>query len=127
MTRALPALLVLHSALLALLTAAPASAAEGGPIDTILLGYYACELPGDATGPAGHRHPEADFWVIAGSSYRTDQGHGAYLLTGSQVTMTSGPMRGARFHQISNGFLRKLNADGTDTELRCIRRTRNNS
>lgn len=115
------------AALLAPLAAAPALAADGGPIDTILLGYYACELPGDATGPAGHRRPEENFWIIAGSSYRTEQGHGAYLLTGNRVIMTSGPMRGEKFRRVSNGFLRKLNADGTDTALRCVRRTQNNS
>ncbi len=112
--------------LLALLAATPALATQGGQIDTILLGYYACELPGDATGPAGVRHPEADFQVITGSSYRTEAGHGAYLLTGNRITMTSGPMRGDKFRRISNGFLRKLAADGSDAALRCVRRTQNN-
>jgi hypothetical protein len=40
--------------------------------------------------------------------------------------MTSGPKAGEKFHRISDNFLRKLNADGTDGELRCIRMVTNN-
>ncbi|MDB5725256.1 MAG: hypothetical protein JWQ16_2010 [Novosphingobium sp.] len=118
---------MLPAILLGLLFAGPAVAAPGGPIDTIHRGEYYCELPGDATGPAGHPMPEEGFEILSGSSYMTAGGGGAYLLTGDVLIMTSGPKRGQRFNRLSSNFLRKLAPDGTETALRCIRRTRNNS
>ena len=41
--------------------------------------------------------------------------------------MTSGPKDGQRFHRINDSFLRKLDASGADTTLRCVRRVVNNS
>jgi hypothetical protein len=111
----------------AICSAAPAVAAPGGPIDTIRRGEYVCELPGDATGPAGHPVPDEGFEILSGSSYMTARGGGAYLLTGDLMVMTSGPKRGERFNRLSSNFLRKLAADGTDSALRCVRRMRNNS
>ena len=113
--------------LLAVLFATPAWAAPGGPIDTIHRGEYYCELPGDATGPAGHPVADEGFEILSGSSYTTARGGGAYLLTGDLLVMTSGPKRGQRFNRLSSNFLRKLAADGTEGALRCVRRTRNNS
>ena len=113
--------------LLSTLLASPAWAAPGGPIDTIHRGEYYCELPGDATGPAGHPVPEEAFEVLTGSSYATAQGGGSYLLTGNVLVMTSGPKRGEKFNRLSNNFLRKLAPDGSEGTLRCVRRTRNNS
>ena len=55
------------------------------------------------------------------STYRVGAEEGTYLLTGDMVTMTSGPKRGQRFHRLSGNFLRKVDADGKDTALRCIR------
>ena len=106
---------------------APALGAPGGPIDTILPGEYACELPGDATGPVGFPVAEEAFSITSGSSYATTRGGGSYLLTGDLLVMTSGPKRGQKYNRLSDNFLRKLNADGAESTLRCVRRTRNNS
>lgn len=103
------------------LLAMPALAAPGGPIGTLQRGPYLCELPGDAAGPAGLHQPGEDFTVTNASSYETPQGRGSYLLTGKIVVMTSGPKRGQRFRRDGSGFLRKLAADGTGGELRCVR------
>ena len=105
-----------------LCTAGAVSAAPGGPLGTLPLGHYRCELPGDAVGPAGIRQPAADFTVIHASSYRTASGFGVYLLTGDRLTFTSGPLDGVRFHRLSGGFLRRSEADGSDGPLRCVRR-----
>lgn len=112
--------------LLALFAAAPAVAAPGGAIDTLQLGAYVCELPGDATGPAGKRMTGDGFTVVNASSYTTIEGRGTYLLTGDVVAMTSGPKRGQRFHRLSQGFLRLIGPDGQDSDLRCVRRVMNN-
>lgn len=116
-----------YTTLLGLLFAGPALAAPGGPIDTIHRGKYVCERPGDATGPAGHLVAEEGFEILTGSSYMTAIGGGAYLLTGDLLVMTSGPKRGQRFNRLSNNFLRKLAPDGTESTLRCVRGTGNNS
>ena len=67
-------------AALALMLAAPIGAAPGGEIDTMPLGDYVCELPGDASGPAGNRVPAEDFSVVTASSYRAGDALGSYLL-----------------------------------------------
>jgi len=51
---------------------------------------------------------------------------GSYLLTGDELTMTSGPRMGKRYHRISDRFVRLLDARGEESDLRCIRQTRNN-
>ncbi|MEP7222632.1 MAG: hypothetical protein ABI673_08190 [Novosphingobium sp.] len=99
----------------------PGLAAPGGIIGTLPLGRYTCELPGDATGAVGQHLPEADFTVINASSYATANGQGPYLLTGDVLTMTGGPFRDARFHRVSGGYLRKLEADGSEGKMRCVR------
>ena len=110
----------------ALLLAAAASAAPGGPIGTLPLGAYICELPGDATGPAGERQPAADFTVTNASSYRTASGKGIYLLTGDRMVFTSGPLDGIKYHRTGPGFLRRTAPDGNDGPLHCVRQVGNN-
>jgi hypothetical protein len=110
----------------ALLIAAPLAAAPGGDIDTMPLGDYVCELPGDASGPAGHPMPEENFSVVTASSYRASGAMGSYLLTGDQLTMTGGPHQGKRYQRQSEGFIRKLDDAGNPGDLRCILRKRNN-
>ena len=112
--------------LLAVLAAGPALAAPGGPITTLQLGTFVCELPGDATGPVGVRVPAHDFSITNASSYAANGGRGSYLLTGDTVVMTSGPRKGQRFHRISASFLRIMGPDGSDSPLRCIRQVSNN-
>ncbi len=111
---------------IAVVAAGPAIAAPGGPIATLLLGAYVCELPGDAAGPAGHRVLAQDFTITNASSYAASGGQGFYLLTGDTVVMTSGPKKGQRFHRLSPSFLRLAQPDGTDSALRCIRQVTNN-
>lgn len=107
-----------QSALAALLLAAPAQA---GPIQTLPLGIYYCELPGDAVRGTGIHVPSEDFAITHSSSYAADGQVGSYLMSRGIMEMTSGPHQGEKFHLISPNFLRKLNADGTDSELRCVR------
>lgn len=116
---ALPALLLTASA--------AALAVPGGPIGTLPPAAYACEMPGDATGPAGYRVDAENFTIINSNSYRTVDGRGTYLLTGDLLVLTSGPKRGQKFRKISNNFLRKLDSAGNETPLRCVRRVLNNS
>ena len=110
----------------ALVLASVSGAAPGGPIGTLPLGAYVCELPGDATGPAGERKPEADFTVTNASSYRAAAGKGIYLLTGDRMVFTSGPLDGVKYHRTGPGFLRRTEADGKDGPLRCVRQVGNN-
>ncbi|MGE3690607.1 MAG: hypothetical protein AB7F98_04425 [Novosphingobium sp.] len=112
---------------LLLALACPLFAAPGGDIDTMAIGYYFCEWPGDAAGPVGRPEPDEDFAVVNASSYRAQGRMGSYLLTGDTLTLTSGPFEGKRYHRLSGGFLRKIGPDGKDSDLRCIRRKRNNS
>lgn len=112
--------------LLAILASSPSLAAPGGPIDTLQLGSYVCELPGDAAGPAGQRVAEQDFAIVNASNYQTNDGRGAYLLTGDTVVMTSGPKKGQRFRRLSVSFLRLIEAGGSDSALRCVRQVTNN-
>lgn len=106
--------------------AAPAFAVPGGQIGFLRPGAFQCEMPGDATGAAGLRVPEADFDVISANSYRTAKGRGTYLLTGDLLQLTSGPLNGTKYHRISNNFLRAIGPDGQDSDLRCVRRVLNN-
>ena len=89
-------------------------------------GHYACELPGEPTGPAARRITEQDFRVTGASSYQADGATGSYLLTGTSFVMTSGPRNGDRYLRQSEGFLRKIGPDGTPSLLRCIKRNPNN-
>lgn len=100
---------------------APAQAAPGGPLGTLPLGNYRCELPGDAEGAAGVHQPGDDFSIIFGSGYRTAAGRGIYLMTGDRVEFTSGPLRGMAFSRSGRSFLRRLSADGGEAGLRCVR------
>lgn len=117
----------MHRLTLALIVAAaladPGLAAPGGPIGTMPLGHYVCELPGDVTGLAGLRQPEAEFTLTRGSSYRAAGGTGTYLLTGDRLTFTAGPRLGAAYRRTGTSFLRQIQADGTDGRLRCVRQS----
>ncbi|NBC36383.1 hypothetical protein GTZ99_07420 [Novosphingobium sp. FSY-8] len=97
-----------------------------GPLIALKRGDFSCELPGDAMGAAGVRLPSEDFTVMQGSMYRTKLGRGTYLATGDMVRITTGPKQGERYHRLSDNFLRKLNPDGTDGAIRCVRKVLNN-
>ena len=104
---------------------APIFGAQASQIQTLPLGAYSCELPGDALHAAGRRVVTQDFAIVHSSTYESAGKQGSYLLTANIIEMTSGPLAGERFHRISDNFLRKLSPDGTDSELRCIRRMAN--
>ena len=103
---------------------APALGAPTGRIGTLTPGLYACELPGDAAGAVGRRMPDEDFVVVNASSYRARAAGGTYLVTGRQVLMTSGPLRGQRYRRVSDRRLQGVSRDGVDLPLRCIRSPR---
>lgn len=110
----------------ALLACSPAAAAPGGPLGTLPLGDYVCETGGDATAAAGVHQPQFDFSVKRASSYTTATGPGIYLMTGDRIVFTSGPREGMRLRRVRNGFVRRIEPDGTDGELRCVRRSGSN-
>ena len=113
--------------LILLAAAGPALAVPGGPIGQLAPGNYLCEQPGDAGGAVGLRVASEDFEIVNANTYRTAAGRGTYLLTGDVLMMTGGPKYGQTFHRINNSFLRKSDASGADTTLRCVRRVLNNS
>lgn len=103
---------------LAGLIAAPAPAASGGPLATLMLGRYECERPGEPAG-APVAEPDWSFSVITSSRYRAGSGEGTYLLTGKTVAMTSGPLNGTRLVRLRGGFLRVMQ-DGKPGPVRCV-------
>ena len=122
MTRAL----FLLAGLAACAPAQPIRPVPGGEIGVLQQGQYVCELPGNATGPAGIRQDQQDFSIHNGSRYSTPAGRGTYLLVGDTVTMTSGPKKGQQFRKLSNNFLRELDSAARETDLRCVRQVQNN-
>ncbi|MFM5892806.1 MAG: hypothetical protein ACKOQM_00010 [Novosphingobium sp.] len=113
-------------ALILFAVAGPALAVPGGPIGQLDPGAWHCELPGDAGGAVGLHVAGEDFEIVNANTYRTAAGRGTYLLTGDMLTFTSGPKYGETFHRITTGFMRKSDANGADTTLRCVRRVVNN-
>lgn len=100
-----------------IIAGSPAHAVPGGKLDTLRLGAWICELPGDATTPPKPQ-PEHNFNVVPDSSYLTADGNrGTYLLLGDQLTFTSGVREGEQFVLESDATLRKL---GHSPALRCV-------
>ena len=118
--------LFLLAGLAACAPAQPIRPVPGGEIGVLQQGQYVCELPGDATGPAGIRQDKQDFSIHNGSRYSNPAGRGTYLLVGDTVTMTSGPKKGQQFRKLSNNFLRELDSAARETDLRCVRQVQNN-
>lgn len=96
----------------------------GGRIGTLTQGRYTCETPGDATGPVGFTMEDLDIRVVNGSGYKLGTKRGTYLLTGDLVTMTEGPLKGLKLQRMSDGFLRRIEPDGTIGNVRCVLGTR---
>ncbi|MDZ4306521.1 hypothetical protein [Allopontixanthobacter sp.] len=96
-------------------------AAPGGRLDTLPQGQYRCALPGDAAGAAWIPLEDRNFTIGNGSTYRTHQGSGTYLLTGTQVTFTRGPMKGLKFERTGSGTLRWIDDNGEPGRVRCVR------
>ncbi len=98
-----------------------ARADSGGRLSTLERGIYACEMPGDAATSRGIPVPEEGFIITNGSAYSADGKSGTYLRVGDMVTMTSGPRKGNRYELKGERYLRKLDATGQPTGLRCVR------
>lgn len=92
-----------------------------GPLGTLPLGRYLCELPGDASGLASVPVAGAWFDIVNASSYAAAEGHGTYLLQGDTVVFTRGPMRGARFERTGVRTLRRTDLTGPLARMRCVR------
>ena len=106
-----------------LATALAMPAAADDRLGTIARGNYICELPGDASGSAGFEQSSENFTIKSASRYSTPEGGGTYLLRGNELVMTNGPRQGDRYVRLSDQFLRKKDADGNPTRLRCVRST----
>jgi len=103
------------------LAAIPAHAVPGGALETLALGTWFCELPGDAVIEPVAR-PQETFTAVPDSSYRTPDGaEGSYLLLGDRLTMTSGPREGDRYVMDSSAMVHKLDPSGQPGPLRCVR------
>lgn len=117
-----------YAAPLVLVAASGAAlAVPGGPIDVLAPAAYACEMPGDAANAAGYRVDAENFVIANSNTYYTPAGRGTYLLTGDELVLTSGPKRGESYRRITDNFLRKLSPDGSESQLRCVRKVLNNS
>lgn len=101
--------------------AVPTAAVSGGRLGTLDRGTWECERPGDAAVAAGVPVPGAGFEITNDSTYRVPEGHGTYLRTGDNVRMTSGPRKGDRYVVRNEHFLRKVDENGNETGLRCIK------
>ena len=102
-------------------SASPTPLPQEGRLDTLPIGTYQCTLPGDASGPAWHRIPEADFTILNASSYEAKGSSGLYLLRGDLVTFTRGPLKGMNLERTGRTMLRERADDGTLGEMRCVR------
>ena len=92
-----------------------------GRLGTLPHGSYVCSLPGDAGGPAWRELEDKRFTIENASIYRTESGSGTYLLTGTRVTFTRGPMKGMKFERTGNASLRWIDDDGKPGRIHCIR------
>lgn len=93
---------------------------DGGKIGVLVIGPYACETPGDATGKAGVAIPDMAFSVVNGSSYKAQGQRGSYLLTGDTIVFTSGKMAGTRMKRVSRNRLQVVDAQGVPGPVRCV-------
>ena len=110
-----PALLVLC------LPTVPAHAAPGGELATLALGKWFCEMPGDAAAPAVPV-PTETFTAVPDSTYiASDEVAGSYLLLGDELLMTTGALRGHRFHLETAATIHRIDDKGIETALRCVR------
>lgn len=98
-----------------------AGAAPGGKLDTLPQGQYRCALPGDAAGAAWVPLEDRNFSIGNGSTYTTHQGSGTYLLTGTRVTFTRGPLKGLKFERTGSDALRWIDDKGELGRVRCVR------
>lgn len=92
-----------------------------GPLRTMPHGTYQCALPGDAGSAAYAVMEEESFRIFTASRYESDLGAGTYIMRGDAMVFTRGPRKGERFERVGDNQLRKLDADGSATQLLCTR------
>ena len=93
----------------------------GGALRTMPHGNYQCALPGDAGSAPYIVMEEQNFRISTASRYQSADGSGTYIMRGRELVFTRGPRKGEQFRQIGDNQLRKLDADGADTDLLCTR------
>lgn len=92
-----------------------------GQLDLLPQGQYTCALPGNASGKAWNEVPQRNFVITGASSYRAGNGSGTYLMEGSRVTFTRGPMKGQKMQRVASGMVQEIKSDGKLGRLRCHR------
>lgn len=105
--------------LLALACALPAQAVSD--LDVLPQGSYGCWTAGSAAGPAVIDTPPT-FVIVRGSSYRSAEGGGTYLLASDLLTFTRGPLKDMRLRRTREGFWQQIARDGEPGRLKCSRR-----
>lgn len=98
----------------------PAHAVPGGQLRVLVQGPWTCERPGDAA-QRPTPLPEDNFRIAPDSSYYVGAASGNYLRLGDRLTMTSGPFAGRSYRVRSEATLRRLDARGAETGVRCVR------
>ncbi|WP_228244005.1 hypothetical protein [Porphyrobacter sp. GA68] len=100
-----------------------AAAAPGGRLGVLPLGFWQCGVPGDAMGSALIVDDRRSFVTRRNSAYYTREGSGTYLLTGTTVTFTRGPLKGLSLQREDRNRLRLVVAAAeTNEQLVCNRR-----
>lgn len=98
-----------------------AAGPTSGMLSTMPHGTYQCALPGDAGGAAFVEVKAQEFRISTASRYQSAEGTGTYILRGRELTFTRGPRKGEQFVRVGDNQLRKLNEDGTQSQLLCTR------
>lgn len=99
---------------------ASAQAVPGGKLQTLQLGRWTCEVPGDAT-VLPIAKPELSFTTVPDSSYLAPNGtRGSYLRLADELTLTSGAFSGRRFTMDGEKIMRELDEGGKPSSIRCV-------
>lgn len=97
-----------------------AHAVPGGKLQTLQLGSWTCEVPGDATVLPVEK-PELGFITVPDSSYVAPDGtRGSYLRLAGEITLTSGAFSGRRFIMDGEEIMRELGEGNQPSGIRCV-------
>ena len=110
------------AAVIAGISPALAQGVPQGRLGVLPHGYWQCGTPGDAMGVAFAVADKLSFATRANSSYRSQEGRGTYLLIGTRLTFTRGPLNGRAYRWESKNRVRALERDGSAGRLICNRR-----
>ena len=94
--------------------------------------YEQIQLPADLLGEAAAflqdgMEVSLELWDEKPISVALPEQVEATIVEADAVVFTSGPRQGERYRRVSDGFLRRQNADGGDTPLRCVITNRTNT